>query len=80
MAREYIYHGSFKIVTNCPDVEKIARALNETARQFADIVEYNKFGAGYMWISNDVELVIPINETQEHLYDVEEIELDIEDE
>jgi hypothetical protein len=84
MAREYTFTGRFEITTNCPDVDKIAVILNETARQFADIMDFRSEAdgsksKGYMWIANELEIIIPVNDTQNNLYDLEESEADVED-
>lgn len=79
MAREYDFYGRFKVKTTCPDLEKVARALNETARQFGDILQFSYDEQGYMWIYSDVELEIPVNEPVEE-YEEEESEVDHEDE
>lgn len=68
MARIYEYYGQFEVHTDCADVEKVARALNETAKQFADILKFNSSVAGApqnkgaMFISNEVEMNIPVND------------------
>lgn len=79
MANEYYFIGSFKIVTDCPDVDVVARVLNETAKQFGDIMSFNSDGEqrGYMWIYNDLEIEIPINdrigdEEESEIYEDEE--------
>jgi hypothetical protein len=85
MARVYDFHGRFKIKTTCSDLEKISKALNETARQFADILDFNLRAEGlenpprgYMWIYSDVELDIPVNEPIED-YEEEEEEAEVDD-
>lgn len=82
MRRRYHFTGTFEVETDCPDVDRIARVLNETAKQFGDILEFNSEQEkinpafrGYMWIHNDMDITIPINETAD---DEEESEIEAE--
>lgn len=65
MAKPYLVFGTYKIVTECSDLEQITHALNETARQFGDIMEFSYQKRGYMKIENEIDLEIPINETED---------------
>lgn len=85
MAREFDFHGRFKIKTTCSDLDKVAKALNETARQFGDILDFTYRAEGnddpprgYMWIYSDIELDIPVNEPEEE-YEEDEAEVDDEE-
>jgi hypothetical protein len=75
MAREYTFNGSFQITTTCADLNKITQALNETARQFGDILQYNWQEKGYMFIVADVDVELPVTELVE---DEEEAEIEEE--
>ena len=61
---EYTFNGTFHITTNNPNLEEIARALNETARIFSDTIKWNSEGkyTGYMYLQNDVDIELPIKE------------------
>lgn len=80
MARIYRYYGQFEVHTDCPDLEKIAKAMNETARTFADTLKFNSQAErgpeyrGFMYISNDFEMEIPVNETVDDNEEEAEVE------
>jgi hypothetical protein len=76
MAREYTFNGNFQITTTCTDLEKIAQALNETAKQFGDILHYNWQEDGYMFMISNLDVELPVTERIEG----EEEEAEIEEE
>ena len=76
MARQYKITGNFQVVTTCADLDKLAQALNETARQFGDILHFNWEESGYMFIVSDMDLEIPINEFIDGEEELEEAEID----
>lgn len=69
MAREFAFRGRFEVTTSCADLDKIAQALNETARQFQDILKFNWDEEGQMWFISDMDLQIP---TSGYIDDYEE--------
>ena len=83
MAREYKITGSFQVVTTCADLDKLAQALNETARQFGDILSFNWEERGYMFIVSDMDLELPsdsfIDGDEELEHEEEESEVDESD-
>lgn len=76
MAREYKITGNFQVVTTCADLDKLAQALNETARQFGDILNFNWDERGYMFIVSEMDLEIPVNEFIDGDEELEEAELE----
>ena len=79
MAREYKINGSFQLVTTCADLEKIAQALSETARQFGDILQFNWDEKGYMWMMTDMDLEVPVHDLIEGDEEEEEAEIEADD-
>jgi hypothetical protein len=86
MAREYHFFGRFKVTTDCPDLDKISKALNENARSFYDTLRFKSEAEGddppargYMWIYSDVEVEIPVNEPVEEELEEEESEVEGDD-
>lgn len=76
MAREFKFIGNFEVATSCADLDKIAQALNETARQFQDILRFNWDEQGQMWFHTDLDLEIPTSGYVESVEELDEAELE----